>query len=151
MVHPRGGHAVHPPGGLAVVATRALLETTSSCRSFDVWRNALLGAERAALGSSFQCRRLVSTMAFHEKRVTQRIFKEGAVFRLSADGLDRTYEVKLGTVVWSRPKSVRGGVWVHGRWSAWLGAWLFLSFSLSLFLSFSRFPILCFFVSLFLC
>ena len=28
------------------------------------------------------------------------------VFRLSADGLDRTYQVELGTVVWSLPKGL---------------------------------------------
>ena len=86
-------------GARAVVGTRALLETSSSFRSFDVWRDALLGDERAAVGSSFQCRRLVSTMALHEKLVTQKILKEGVVFRLSADGLDRTYQVELSTVL----------------------------------------------------
>ena len=60
-------------GGRAVVATRALLEMSSSFRSFDVWRDAFLGDERAAVGSSFQCSRLVSTMALHEKLVTQKI------------------------------------------------------------------------------
>ena len=68
-----------------MVATRALLETTSSFRSFTVWRNALIGDERAAAESAFQCRKMVSTMALHEKLVTQKIIKEGAVFRLSAD------------------------------------------------------------------
>ena len=66
--------------GRAVVATRALLETSSSFRSFDVWRDALLGDERAAVGSSFQCRQMVSTMALHEKLVTQRILKEELFF-----------------------------------------------------------------------
>ena len=93
-------------GGRAVVATRALLETSSSFRCFDVWRDALLGNERAAVGSSFQCRQMVSTMALHEKLVTQKILKEGVVFRLSADGLDRTYQVELGTVLWSLPKAL---------------------------------------------
>ena len=90
------------PGGLAVVAARTLLETTSSFASFDVWRDALLGDERAAVGSSGECRRLVSTLAQHEKLVTHAILKQGAVFRLSADGLDRAYQVELGTVLWSR-------------------------------------------------
>ena len=92
--------------GRAVIATRALLETSSSFRSFDVWRSVLLGDERADVGSSFQCRQLVSTMAQYEKLVTQRIIKEGVVFRLSADGLDRTYQVELGTVLWSMPKAL---------------------------------------------
>ena len=93
-------------GGRAVVATRALLETCSSFKSFDVWRDALLGDERAAVESSFQCRQLVSTMALHEKLVTQKLLKEGVVFRLSADGLDRTYQVEIGTVLWSLPKAL---------------------------------------------
>lgn len=89
-----------------MVAARALLETTSSFQSFDVWRDALLGDERAAVGSSFQCRQMVSTMALNEKQVTQKILKAGVVFRLSADGLDRTYQVELGTVLWTLTKSL---------------------------------------------
>ena len=92
-------------GARGVVATRALLETCSSFRSFDVWRDGLLGdRDRAAVGSSWQCRRVVLSMALHEKWVTQKILKEGVVFRLSADGLDRTYQVEIGTVLWSLPK-----------------------------------------------
>ena len=64
-------------GGRAVVAARALLETSSSFRSLDVWRKALLGAERAAVGSPTQCRRLVLSMAQHEKLVTQKLLREG--------------------------------------------------------------------------
>ena len=45
-------------------------------------------------------------MALHENLVTQQILKEGVVFRLSADGLDRTYQVELGTVLWSLPKAL---------------------------------------------
>ena len=52
------------------------------------------------------CRQMVSTMALHKKLVTQKIMKEGVVFRLSADGLDRTYQVELGTVLWSLPKAL---------------------------------------------
>ena len=94
-------------GGRGVVATRALLETSSSFRSFDVWREALLGdQERASVGSSSQCRRVVMSLALHERLVTQKILKEGAVFRLSADGLDRTYQVEIGTVLWTLPKAL---------------------------------------------
>ena len=93
-------------GARGVVATRALLETSSSFKSFDVWREALLGDERAAVGSSKECRRRVMSMAQHEKWVTQKILKEGVVFRLSADGLDRAYQVELGTVLWSLPKAL---------------------------------------------
>ena len=105
--------------GRAVIATRALLETSSSFRSFDVWRNALLGDERAAVGSPFQCRQLVSTMAQYEKLVTQRILKAGVVFRLSADGLDRTYQVELGTVLWSLPKAL-DFLPSYGKHAGWL-------------------------------
>ena len=45
-------------------------------------------------------------MALHEKLLTQKILKEGVVFRLSADGLDRTYQVEIGTVLWSLPKAL---------------------------------------------
>ena len=63
-----------------VVPTRALLETCSSFRILDVWRDGLLGVrDRAAVGSSWQCRRVVLSMALHEKWVTQRIHKEGVV------------------------------------------------------------------------
>ncbi len=36
--------------------------------------------------------------------MTKSIVKEGVVFRLIADGLDRTYQVEIGTVLWSLPK-----------------------------------------------
>ena len=67
-------------GARGVVATRALLETSSSFNSFDVWRDGLLGEQdRLAVGSSWQCRRLVLSMALHEKLLTQKILKEGVV------------------------------------------------------------------------
>ena len=92
-------------GARGVVATRALLETSTSFHSFDVWRDGLLGdQDRLAVGSPWQCRRLVLSMALHEKLVTHKILKEGVAFRLSADGLDRTYQVEIGTVLWSLPK-----------------------------------------------
>ena len=94
------------PGGRAVVVARALIETSSSFRSFDVWRDALLGDDRGALESHKQCRKVVATMAQNEKIVTHRILKEGAVYRLAADGLDRTYQVEIGTVLWSIPKAL---------------------------------------------
>ena len=82
---------VDESGARGVVAARALLETSSSFRSFDVWRDGLLGnQDRAAVGSSWQCRRDVLSMALHEKMVTQKLLKAGVVFRLSADGKDRT-------------------------------------------------------------
>ena len=116
-------------GGRAVVAARALLETSSSFRSLDVWRKALLGAERAAVGSPTQCRRLVLSMAQHEKLVTQKLLREGVVFRLIADGLDRTYQVELGTVLWTMPKTL-DFLLVYATNAGWLeqlgpkGPWL---------------------------
>ena len=71
-----------------------------------MWRDALLGGDRGALESHQQCRRVVAAMARYEKIVTHRILKHGAVFRLAADGLDRTYQVEIGTVLWSIPKAL---------------------------------------------
>ena len=115
-------------GGRAVVATRALLEACSSFESFDLWRNAFLGDEREAVGSSAQCREMVSTMALRETLVTQKILKAGVVFRLSADGLDRTYQVEIGTVLWSLPKSFCSAtVKMQAGWNSWAqkgpGSW----------------------------
>ena len=93
--------------GRAVVAVRALLETSGSFNSFDNWRDALGGAEARALESRWHCKRLVSTMAHYEKQVTHRLLMEGAVFRLQADALDRTYQVEIGTVLWSLPSSLK--------------------------------------------
>ena len=65
---------------------------------------ALRGDERAALESSEQRRRPVSTLAQFEELVTQRLLKEGVVFRLGADGLDRTYQVEIGAALRSLPQ-----------------------------------------------
>jgi hypothetical protein len=86
-------------GYRALVAVRALLETSGSFHSFDVWLDALGIEERPALASHWHCKRLVTTMAHNEKEVTHRLLREGAVFRLQADGLDRTYQVEIGTLV----------------------------------------------------
>ena len=85
-------------GYRALVAVRALLETAGSFRSLDVWLDALLGEDRQALESSWHCKRLVTSMAKYEKELTHRLLREGAVFRLQADGLDRTYQVEIGTM-----------------------------------------------------
>lgn len=53
----------------AVVAARALLESSGSFHSFEVWRDALGGAERLSLESSWHCRQLVTTMAHYEKEI----------------------------------------------------------------------------------
>ncbi len=92
--------------GLAVVAARALLELPASFQSCGAWRDALVVDEIAALGSSKQRRRLVSTMAQFEKLATQKIVKEGVVFGLIAARLDSTYQVELGAALWSLPKAL---------------------------------------------
>ena len=111
----------HQPttGHRAVIATRALLETSGSFYNYDVWVNALAGAERQALESMWHCRRLVNTMAHRERGLTHSLLSEGAVFRLQADGLDRTYQVEIGTVLWSLPSSLRQ-LPTHGEQPGWL-------------------------------
>ena len=55
----------------------------------------------------------------HAKKVAQVLQREGAVFRLQADGLERTYQVEIGTVLWSWPASLehlRG----FGQQKGWL-------------------------------
>jgi len=106
-------------GYRAVVAARALLETAGSFHSFDVWRDALGGEERQALESHWHCKRLVTTMAHYEKELTHRVLREGAVFRLQADGLDRTYQVEIGTVLWSVPSCLQH-LPAHGEKGGWL-------------------------------
>jgi len=110
-----------PPtqGYRAVVAARALLETSGSFRSFDVLRDALVGEERQALESHWHCKRLVSTMAHYEKELTHRLLREGAVFRLQADGLERAYQVEIGTVLWSLPSFLKH-LTAHGEQMGWL-------------------------------
>ena len=103
----------------AVVATRALLETTGSFRSLDVWLGALVGEERQACESHWHCKRLVHTMACYEKEVTLRLLRDGAVFRLMADGLERTYQVEIGTVLWSWPSYLKH-LPAHGVAAGWL-------------------------------
>ena len=83
-----------------MVAARTLLETASSFRSYTVWRDALESeAHRQALNSEWHCRQLVQSMARYERVLTFNLLKEGAVLRLQADGLERTYQVEIGTVL----------------------------------------------------
>ena len=58
-------------------------------------------------------------MAQYEKELTYRLLKEGSVFRLEADGLDRTYQVEIGTVLWSLPAAVAAQ---QGEQAGWLEA-----------------------------
>jgi hypothetical protein len=106
-------------GYRAVAAARALLETAGSFHSFDVLRDALGGDERKAMESSWHCKRLVSMMAQYEKDLTHRLLRDGAVFRLQADGLDRTYQVEIGTVIWSLSSDLEH-VLTHGERARWL-------------------------------
>ena len=87
----------------AVVAARALLETAGSFHSYDVLLDALVGEDRQTLESHWHLKRLVSTMVVYEKELTHRLLREGAGVRLQADGFDRTYQVEIGTVLWSLP------------------------------------------------
>ena len=52
--------------------------------------------------SHWRAKQLVTTMAQYEKHLTY-IAKAGSIFRLQADGLDRTYQVEIGTVLWRLP------------------------------------------------
>ena len=113
----------HPIAGYrGCIGVRALLETKGSFRSFDTWRGALLGEERQALESSWHCKRLVGTMAKHETQITHRLLKAGAVFRLQADGLDRTYQIEIGTTpLLFRGRGVpSGGMRVGGTHSGFI-------------------------------
>ena len=106
-------------GYRALVAVRTLLETSGSFNSLDVWLDALFGDDRQALESSWHCKRLVQTMAKYEKELTQRLLREGAVFRLQADGLDRTYQIEIGTVLWTLPAFLKH-LPSHGEQEGWL-------------------------------
>ena len=106
-------------GYRAVIAARALLETSGSFHSYDVLRDALGGEDRKALESHWHCKRLVSTMAQYEKDLTHRLLRDGAVFRLQADGLGRTYQVEIGTVIWSLSSDLEH-VLAHGEQAGWL-------------------------------
>ena len=45
--------------------------------------------------------------------------REGAVFRLQADGLDRTYQIEIGTVLWALPAFLKH-LLLHGEQGGWL-------------------------------
>ncbi len=68
-------------------------------------------------------------MAQYEKDLTHRMLRDGAVLRLQADGLERTYQVEIGTVIWSLSSDLRH-VLTHGEQAGWLevldprGPWL---------------------------
>ena len=115
----------------AVVAARTLLETHGSFHSYTKWRDAVASeAHRQALNSEWHCRQLVQSMARYERLLTFNLLKEGAVFRLQADGLERTYQVEIGTVLWALLACLQH-LPAHGEPSGWAqalgprGPWIF--------------------------
>jgi len=58
-------------------------------------------------------------MAQYEKELTYRVLGEGAVFRLQADGLERIYQVEIGTVLWSLPSGLKQ-LATYGEQAGWL-------------------------------
>ena len=60
-----------------MIAARAMLDTTSSFDSIDVWLGALTLNQRESLGSSWHAKRLVSAMAQYERIQTYRMLQEG--------------------------------------------------------------------------
>ena len=113
------------------MAARTLLENHGSFHSYTAWRNALVHeADRQALNSEWHIRQLARAMARYERVVTYNLLKEGAVFRLQADGLERTYQVEIGTVLWALPACLQH-LPAHGEPSGWAqalgprGPWIF--------------------------
>ena len=113
-------------GVRAVVGARALLQTACSFNSYGVLVEAMAEEERHALETPWHCKRLVETMAHYEKDLAACVLREGSVFRLSADGLEMTYHVEIGTVrSWHscqltarRPDGWRSWALTdHGSWS----------------------------------
>ena len=87
---------------------RTLLETRGSFRDFESWTAA---ASSGNSGIQVGSRRIASehtaTLAKYEQLATQRFLREGAIFRLQADGLKRVYQVEIGTLLWKIPTSLR--------------------------------------------
>ena len=77
---------------------RTLLETRGSFRSFEAWTE-VAGCKE----SRRTCVRAVGAMAAVERTLTHEFIPAESVFRILADGLERTYQVELGTVVWDFP------------------------------------------------
>ena len=103
----------------SVVAVRALLETSSSFRSLDVWVAALAEEEQRDMESHWRAKQLVTTMAQYEKHLTYMALKAGSIFRLQADGLDRTCQVEISTVIWQLPCRLQH--WLsYGKQAGWL-------------------------------
>ena len=103
------GGTAHQVGPRAFLLTRVLLETRGSFRNFEQWAAAATVSDEVAssIASRWQCARRLETMAKYERLVTQSFLKAGSVHRLQADGLGRTYQVEIGTVVWRFPVALR--------------------------------------------
>ena len=78
--------------------------------------------ERHALQTPWHCKRLVGTIAHSEEDLTALVLREGSVFRLSEDGLERTYQVEIGTVLWSLPAKL-AHLAAYGENAGWLEVW----------------------------
>ena len=99
----------HTIGYRAFLFSRVLLETKGTFRNFEQWSAAAVTGDSAAasVASRWQCTRRLKTIAEYERLVTQSFLKAGTAHRLQADGLDRTYQVEIGTVLWRFPASLR--------------------------------------------
>ena len=96
------------PGYASFLFARALLETRGSFRDFEAWAAAAAaGGTAVQMGNREIGAEHVNTVAAYERLVTQRFLREGALFRLLADGLGRVYQVEIGTVIWKFPSSLR--------------------------------------------
>ena len=121
----------HTIGYRAFLFSRVLLETKGTFRNFEQWSAAAVTGDSAAasVASRWQCTRRLKTIAEYERLVTQIFLKAGTAHRLQADGLGRTYQVEIGTVLWRFPASLRYFQDNCGRFS-WLtslgdkGPWL---------------------------
>ena len=51
--------------------------------------------------------KLVAAWAAFEKGLTREVIQHGTAFRLAADGLQRTFQVELGAILWGLPPKLR--------------------------------------------
>ena len=58
-------------------------------------------------------------MVHYQRLVIFNVLKEGAAFRLQADGLERTYQVEIGTVLWPLLANFQH-LTTHGELAGWL-------------------------------
>ena len=87
------------------------LQPASSWRSpvpSTAWMrgSASLRGDRAALKPPMACP-TIDKVDCQPREVAHQLLHAGAVFRLLADGLERTYQVEIGTVVWKLPPCLK--------------------------------------------